>query len=112
MRSQYSLRLAPACPRPTVILRPSFPLQATVVPLASIGGGKNEIDLLVEAAIQAAENTDPHDKEAADSAAAAAAARKAAALRPDTKLFGDDTRKPMLQKTIDGSATPAAAAVG
>ena len=36
-------------------------------------------------------------KEAADSAAAAAAARKAAALRPDTKLFGDETRKPMQQ---------------
>ena len=88
-------------------MRPSFPLQATVVPLASIGGGKIDINLLVEAAIQAAENTDPHDTEV-DSAAAAAAARKAAALRPDAKLFGDDTRKPMLQKTLDGSATPAA----
>ena len=44
-------------------------------------------------------------------AATAAAARKANALRPDTKLFGDNTRAPMQQTTLNGGMPPTLAAI-
>jgi hypothetical protein len=78
------------------------------VELAQIDSTR-DIDLLVEAAIAKQmietaddkENSDPKAKVDAD-----AQARMAQALLPDAKLFGDATRKPMVQTTLDAPALP------
>ena len=94
-----SAQIVPCCPA----------AQATnFVELAQIDSTR-DIDLLVEAAIAKQmietaddkENSDPKAKVDAD-----AQARMAQALLPDAKLFGDATRKPMVQTTLDAPALP------